>query len=794
MTTPVESIPKTSPLPASFVRRGRYLKITDMPERIAGAATDHELPQWEKIDLIYRTLCAILYNFVPTSGHPGGSISSGRFVEGLIYRHMAYDFADPDRPDNDLIPYAAGHKAMGLYAMWALRNELVRAGRSDLLAPVARQLRLEDLLGFRRNPTNETPLFAKYHSKALDGHPTCMVPFVKTATGASGVGVPSSFGLALGALDYFRPQPPYVHVIEGEGGMTPGRVHEAMAAAGTNGLANIIMHVDFNQASIDMNHVCRDETGPGDYVQWNPVELALFHDWNAIEVPNGHDFRQVLAAQAAALEMDNGQPTAVVYRTTKGWQYGIEGRASHGAGHKFASDEYYGIVRPFEQAFGVKIPRFEGDKTATRVEQTYWDTLMVVRNVIEGDSALTKSATDMIAAARDRLNQLKRKPRPDAPKRDEIFSTAKVNSAAPPENLQLKPGDSVTLRGVLGDTLGELNIRSGGAFIAAAADLSDSTSISKAAKAFPKGYFHAATNPDSRLIAIGGSCEDAMGAFMAGLSSFGHHVGASSSYGAFIAALEHIAARLHGIGQQAREAITGQPYDPWILVCAHAGVKTGEDGPTHADPQPLQLLQECFPGKVMVTLTPWDAREMWPLVVTALQQRAAVIAPFVTRPADKLVDWKEKGLPDIMATTKGVYALRYADKSKKSDGTIVLQGNGVATIFVTDVLPRIVEAGYNLNVFYISSVELFNLLDESEQESIFPEKLTFESMGITDFTLPTLYRWVRSSAGIKQTLHSFRRGHYLGSGNAAKVLEEAGIHADGQWAAIKAYVEGNRKK
>ncbi len=33
-----------------------------------------------------------------------------------------------------------------------------------------------------------------------------------------------------------------------------------------------------------------------------------------------------------------------------------------------------------------------------------------------------------------------------------------------------------------------------------------------------------------------------------------------------------------------------------ILVCAHAGLKTGEDGPTHADPQPLQLLQENFPA------------------------------------------------------------------------------------------------------------------------------------------------------------------------------------------------------
>jgi transketolase len=62
-----------------------------------------------------------------------------------------------------------------------------------------------------------------------------------------------------------------------------------------------------------------------------------------------------------------------------------------------------------------------------------------------------------------------------------------------------------------------------------------------------------------------------------------------------------------------------------------------------------------------------------------------------------------------------------------------------------------------------------------------------EAVGITDFTLPTLYRWVRSNEGIARTLHSFRGGHYLGSGAAAKVLEEAGIHAEGQLAMIRDY-------
>ena len=73
---------------------------------------------------------------------------------------------------------------------------------------------------------------------------------------------------------------PRVHVVEGEGGLTPGRVAEALAAAGTASLDNLVVHVDWNQASIDSNRVCREDGQPGDYVQWTPMELFYLHDWN----------------------------------------------------------------------------------------------------------------------------------------------------------------------------------------------------------------------------------------------------------------------------------------------------------------------------------------------------------------------------------------------------------------------------------------------------------------------------------------------------------------------------------
>jgi transketolase len=278
-----------------------------------------------------------------------------------------------------------------------------------------------------------------------------------------------------------------------------------------------------------------------------------------------------------------------------------------------------------------------------------------------------------------------------------------------------------------------------------------------------------------------------MSGIFSGLSSFGKHIGCGSSYAAFIAPLGHIAARLHAIGNQAREERTGGSYYPMILACAHAGLKTGEDGPTHADPQALQLLQENFPPRTMITLTPWDPQEMWPLVSTALSQHPAVIAPFVTRPSETVLDREKYGIPPAVEARHGVYAMRRAEG--RGEGTLVLQGSGVAIDFVRDVLPQLDKDGVRLNVFYVASAELFDALPAEEQDRIFPEELAREAMGITGFTLPTLYRWVTSARGRSMSLYPFLRGHYLGSGQAQYVLAEAGLDGESQLKAIREYVD-----
>lgn len=770
-------------------RRGKYYDINDILK--AADPKDKTLTEkFEKFDIIYRTLCAVLFNFVPTSGHPGGSISSGRIVSSLIYNHLDYDIARPFADENDLIVYAAGHKALGLYAMWALRNEAARIYHPELLPAEIFQLRLEDLLGFRKNPVTELPLFTKFRSKALDGHPTPATPHVRIATGASGVGVPASLGLALGALDYFGDNAPKVHIIEGEGGMTPGRVSEALAAASAMRIYNSVLHIDFNQASIDSNRVCREGEQKGDYVQWNPMELCYLHDFNVIYVDDGKDFGKISAAQKFALSLNNKMPTAIVYRTVKGWKYGIEGKASHGAGHKMNSDGYYAACREFEDSFNIKLPHLPDKLTNEQIENCFYDSLIAVRNVLEKEKLFAHFA-DSVLKSKERLYSHKRNPRKNGPDLNSIYKDETVSSEYTPDELNVVPGLTTTLRGVLGSSLGYLNRISNGALIGVAADLSGSTSVNLLGSGFHEGFYDAVDNPDSRILAVGGICEDAIGGMMAGLSSFGKHIGVSSSYGAFISAMEHTAARLHGIGEQNRIMHFGGRYNTWIIINAHAGLKTGEDGPTHADPQCLQLLQENFPPGILISLTPWEPGEVWPLLAAGLKMRPAILSPFVTRPNELIIEREKLNLAPATEAVKGVYALRKADPERHLDGSVILQESGVTLEFVTKVLPRLDEEGYNINVFHVSSAELYDAHSKEEREALLPYSVRRNALGITGFTLPTMYKWITGFESRYNILHPFRKGFYLGSGTAESVLHQAGLDAESIYREVIKYIKAN---
>jgi hypothetical protein len=123
-----------------------------------------------------------------------------------------------------------------------------------------------------------------------------------------------------------------------------------------------------------------------------------------------------------------------------------------------------------------------------------------------------------------------------------------------------------------------------------------------------------------------------------------------------------------------------------------------------------------------------------------------------------------------------------------SDGTIVLQGTGVMNAFVKETMPLLDNAGLGLNVYVITSSELFDMLPPSERARIFPEAHQQEAMGITDFTFATMTRWIRSDYGREHSLHPFSHNHFLGSGSGVMVMKEAGLDGKSQFDAILAYV------
>jgi transketolase len=304
---------------------------------------------------------------------------------------------------------------------------------------------------------------------------------------------------------------------------------------------------------------------------------------------------------------------------------------------------------------------------------------------------------------------------------------------------------------------------------------------------FPDGYYHRGSNPEARSLSVGGICEDGLSCVLTGVSAFGVHLGAVASYGAFLAPLGHIASRLHAIGDQMRQETEPGPYRPFMLVCAHAGMKTGEDGPTHADPQALQVLQENFVPGSAVTLTPWEPAEMWPLVAAALQARPSLIAPFVTRPGETVPDREALGLAPVTDAAQGLYKLRAAQGT--ADGVVVLQGSAVTYAFVNETLPLLEEAGIDIDAYLVTSVELFDRLPADVREAIFPSAAAQRAMGITGFTLPTIYRWIRSDVGRVNTMYPFQKGHFLSSGVGDAVVHEAGLDGEGQTQRIKAYLD-----
>jgi hypothetical protein len=127
-------------------------------------------------------------------------------------------------------------------------------------------------------------------------------------------------------------------------------------------------------------------------------------------------------------------------------------------------------------------------------------------------------------------------------------------------------------------------------------------------------------------------------------------------------------------------------------------------------------------------------------------------------------------------------------------GVVVLQESAAAYAFVEEALPLLERDGIDVEIYYVASAELWDLKPEALRESVFPESKAQVAMGITGFTLATLYRWIRSDFGRAHSLHPYQHGRFPGSGQGSAVLAEAGLDGKSQHRAIVTYVEQLRAR
>lgn len=215
------------------------------------------------------------------SGHPTSSMSAADLMAVLFARHFRYDFDRPDHPANDRFVLSKGHASPLMYATYKA------AGAIDD----------EELLTFREKGSR------------LEGHPTPrQLPWVETATGSLGQGLPVGAGIALAGrrLDHADYR---VWVLCGDSELAEGSVWEAAEQASYEHLDNLTAIVDVNRLGQ------RGPTRHGHDLDAYARRFEAF-GWHTVKV-DGHDVDAVDRAYGEALST-RGRPTVILARTLKG--------------------------------------------------------------------------------------------------------------------------------------------------------------------------------------------------------------------------------------------------------------------------------------------------------------------------------------------------------------------------------------------------------------------------------------------------------------------------------------------
>jgi transketolase len=711
------------------------------------------------------------------SGHPGGSRSKAPLMLAtLLSGAMRWDIRDPGRRFADRFLLCAGHTVPLVYAVLsvlseAMRLEYARTRDQAYRIDPERTVLWEDLLGFRRR--DGLPGHAEMSGKTH---------FLKFNTGPSGHGLPVAAGQAL-ALKRAGAGRVRVFGLEGEGGLTPGAIHEMKNSAWGLGLSNLHVLLDWNDYGIDPQRV-------SDVVPGTPRDWFGPYGWRVYEVTDGEDWAQLVPAldeMSAAAELAT-TPAILFARTRKGRGYLKYDAPSHGSPHApMNAPLFWDTKRPFMEKYGV---RFEGfgepapEGETARREQTRANLAHVV-SVLRDDPALaTWLATrlcELAAAVPEEIEdvQLATGRTARSPYRDPSLFDPRTY----PTEMWAATGTLIANKEALGKWGGWVNDtcreRYGRPlFLACAADLAHSTSIAGFAGSW--GWYDREHNPTGALLPQE-ITEFTNAALMIGLATtnlspnpweaFDGFCGACATYGAFVY-LKYGPMRLFSQVAQDSRLKVGKV----LWVASHSGPETADDSRTHFGvfaPGVTQL----FPDGAVVELHPWEHNEVPVMLAAAMHHPAPIIALHLTRPPIPVPDRAALGLPDHFAAARGAYVLRPYRPDQPRQGTVIVQGTST-TQGVVSLLPELDRRKLNVKVVAALSPQLFAAQEPAYRDGVLSEIDRWDAMCVTNRALRLMVDWVASEVVTAYSLSSDWDARWRTGGTVAEVLEEAHLSPD----------------
>jgi transketolase len=759
------------------------------------AAAEADFARYEVIKDLVDECIDLSLNY-RQSGHPGGSRSKVHMLLALLLSGaMRWDLLRPWRRFGDRFVLSAGHTVPLVYATLAVLNEAVRArhdlsGEAEFAFPDDGRWALtwEWLLRLRRR--GGLPGHAEMEGRTL---------FLKFNTGPSGHGMPPAAGEAL-ALKLAGAGQVKVFVFEGEGGLTPGSAHETKNTAWGLGLDNLVFMVDWNDFGIDPRPLSSMVAG-------TPTDWFAPYGWRVTGTEHGMEWGPVTGTVLEAARGANPDrvPTMAWFRTRKGRGYGKYDAASHGTPFGMNSEQFWAGRKQFMARYGVA---YEGvdepapaDPAAAQAQARA--NLGIAMSVLRRDEDLVTWLSDRLLGIAATV--------PEAVEEFRLGQTGVfrdrriVDVSTYPDGMWKKPGEKAPNRAGLaawGAYVNSLALHDYGRplFIAASADLAESTNIAGFGKDFDglpgTGWYERSENPFGALLPTE-ITEFTNSGLVCGLASvnlaadpftdFDGFWGACSTYGSF-SYLKYGEMRLFSQLAQDCELKTGKV----LWIAGHSGPETAEDSRTHFGIFSIGVTQ-LFPDGHVIDLHPWEYNEVPVVLGAAFGLDVPIVALHLTRPPIEIPDREALGIPSHLAAARGAYLIRDYLPGLPRGGCVFVRGT-MPTRNLVNVLPALDARGVNVKIVAAISPQLFARQDVAYRRSVADPADRLDAMVITNGAFKLMHDWADGPLVREYSLSSDWDDRWRTGGSVAEVIEEANLDEAHILAAIERFAAERPKR